>query len=284
MLKKRLLWGSILIAISIALLLMDHLLDDNTGFTILMLVAVSLGLYEFYKMYEDKGAKIPKTFAIIMAAGTIIIGWSNNHLFPALGIHRIELHFDQVFLLFLLGLVFYYIIRDNIANVENLIIAVFGMIYICWTLNYACLLRGDSIRGESLFIYFVVVNKMADTFAYFVGSLWGRYKLAPKISPKKTVEGFIGGILGGALSGFVLWLIMKGLDTYDWYHIIVIGLCIAIAGQMSDLLASLFKRHCNKEHSLNIFPGLGGILDIIDSLILSAPVAYFLLIYYWKTI
>jgi len=273
MLKQRLFWGTLLVLCVAGALGLDHTYGIDLGFTGLMLLAVLLTLYEFYTMFENTGARIPKTFSLLVV-GILIAGlWLKKHFCPWL-----QLSFPLVLSMYLLGLSGIYLARQAINRVTDLAMAVFGIMYIYWCLSYLQGIRGNILAGESLLIYFIAVNKMADTCAYAFGSLLGRQPLAPLISPKKTVEGFAGGIIGGTLFGLLLWSIMPQLsDCYLWHRMIFMGGVITISGQLSDLVASLFKRYCQVRDSGHLFPGLGGVLDLVDSLILSAPIAYYLM-------
>ncbi len=125
--------------------------------------------------------------------------------------------------------------------------------------------------------FFVPV--MGDTAAYFVGSRYGRVKLIPLISPKKTVEGAFGGLLGSLLTSLVIYLIalVSGMTPPAIWHFVAIGLLGGAIGQLGDLFASIVKRHCNAKDFGTIFPGHGGMMDRLDSLLF---VAVFVYIYY----
>jgi phosphatidate cytidylyltransferase len=276
MLKHRLLWGSILIAFVTGLIWFDYLHKDNSGFTLLMLLVVLLGLYEFYQMFANIGLIISKTFPILIIALLIIGQWVQVHLYQC-----IFISFPLLFSFFLLGSAIEYLlkVRDEASRqrLTALFISVFGIIYIYWCLNFVRGIRQDLLIGEQLFIWFIAVNKMADTMAYFGGRLFGRHLLAPAVSPRKTIEGFICALIGGTLFGLVLWRILNLSECYMWYYMIPIGLGCTTAGQLGDLLESLIKRYCQVKDSGRLFPGLGGVLDLVDSLILSAPITYYLM-------
>jgi phosphatidate cytidylyltransferase len=114
---------------------------------------------------------------------------------------------------------------------------------------------------------------IADTAAYFVGMAIGRTKLAPSISPGKTVEGGLGGLAGGGLAS----LVFVGLSplTIDPVVALLLGSGVALAGAVGDLAESLFKRWAGVKDSGGLFPGHGGVLDRLDSLLLGAPVLYY---------
>jgi phosphatidate cytidylyltransferase len=123
---------------------------------------------------------------------------------------------------------------------------------------------------------FVFVIKSADIGAYTFGTLFGKHKFSPKISPGKTWEG-----MGGAFA--VAAIVAVGFavicDIMVWWLAIVFGLCFAVIGQMGDLAESMIKRDAELKDSGHKVPGFGGILDIIDSLLIAAPLAYLFLMW-----
>ena len=135
------------------------------------------------------------------------------------------------------------------------------------------------VGGLSPLISLIVIVKMADTGAYTVGRLIGRHKMAPRLSPGKTWEGAVGAIafaVAGAAITFLLIRPALGLsapvpDTWRW---IVYGVIIAMTGMFGDLAESLLKREAGVKNSSTWMPGLGGVLDVLDSILFAAPVAY----------
>ena len=115
------------------------------------------------------------------------------------------------------------------------------------------------------------VVKSADIGAYTLGRACGRHKLAPRISPGKTWEG----MLGAVLFGVIVSVIFADLgEVMAWQAAIMFGICFAFIGQMGDLLESMMKRDAHLKDSSSRVPGFGGVLDIVDSLLVSAPFAY----------
>ncbi len=137
-----------------------------------------------------------------------------------------------------------------------------------WTYN-------DS--GRLLIVIFVSIW-VCDTFAYIIGSLFGKRKLAPGISPKKTVEGAAAGFLASMISVFIFSTLL--MPAFNLIDIFIIGLIIGIAGQAGDLVESLFKREADLKDSSNIIPGHGGFLDRFDSSLFIAPMLYLYLYYF----
>jgi phosphatidate cytidylyltransferase len=117
---------------------------------------------------------------------------------------------------------------------------------------------------------------MADTFAYIFGTLYGKHKLYEKISPKKTIEGFIASYFGGLITAAIYNAIFIKFPIVDVFFS---TLLIVSAGTTGDLVESMFKRQCHLKNSGTFFPGHGGILDRIDSLLFAIPVFYIYITY-----
>jgi phosphatidate cytidylyltransferase len=128
-------------------------------------------------------------------------------------------------------------------------------------------------------IWLVAVTKFCDVGALLIGMLIGQHKLAPHASPNKTWEGAVGGVLIGSGIGAALLLIFPSLFPASLTPLVVIliGIPVASAGIVSDLIESIIKRRCGVKDSGRSIPGIGGAFDLVDSLVLSAPVAYLLL-------
>jgi phosphatidate cytidylyltransferase len=118
---------------------------------------------------------------------------------------------------------------------------------------------------------------VADTFAFFVGNAIGRHKLAPRISPGKTVEGGLAALVGGVLAALVVRHL--GLPTLPVVDTVLLGLSVTTLGTLGDLFESLLKRWAGVKDSGTLFPGHGGALDRLDSLLFGAPVLYYYFLY-----
>lgn len=161
--------------------------------------------------------------------------------------------------------------KDTIVDVA---LTVSGMIYIGWFYSYLLFIRALSERGGYLF-FLIAVIWANDTTAYLVGKFLGKHKLFPSVSPGKTIE--------GSFAGLLVCLIAAGIFGYyasfDLPHSLILGLIIGLVAQISDLIESLIKRDAGVKDSSNLVPGHGGVLDRMDSFILTAPVYYYYLVW-----
>jgi len=133
--------------------------------------------------------------------------------------------------------------------------------------------------SKSLLLLCFAAPLMGDTFAFFVGSAFGKHKLCPHISPKKTVEGSVGGFVGGAIGGVLTFALqgipaIKGAITPGLLQLACMGLLCGGVGQIGDLFASTLKRWADIKDYGNIFPGHGGVMDRLDSVLMCAPLVY----------
>ena len=138
---------------------------------------------------------------------------------------------------------------------------------------------GGGELGIVALISLVAIPKISDSAAYFTGKSIGKHKLAPKLSPGKTVEGAIGAIVGGCLGAWLFFEVLapkavpaiSDLAVWKW---LVYAIVLTITGMLGDLAESLIKRDMQTKDSSSWLPGLGGILDVMDSITLSAVPAY----------
>lgn len=161
--------------------------------------------------------------------------------------------------------------KDHVISVA---VTVLSLLYISWFFSFFVKLRLLN-DGANLVAFLILVTKSADIGAYLIGSRWGLHELIPRISPKKTKEGSIGGI---AFSMVVAVIAGRYLVGVSMPHLLVLGLLIATLGQVGDLAESLIKRNSDVKDSGAYLNGIGGFLDLIDSLLFTAPVFYFYMI------
>jgi len=149
-----------------------------------------------------------------------------------------------------------------------LVYSVFGVLFIGWTLSHLVLLRLLP-EGPWYMLFLCAVVWVGDSAAMYIGKSLGRHKMAPTISPGKTWEGSVGGVVGGVGTAVVsagFWL-----PHLVFWQCVVLGLCISLAAQISDLGESMLKRYAGVKDSSRLIPGHGGILDRVDSMLFAAP-------------
>lgn len=165
--------------------------------------------------------------------------------------------------------------------IGNLSLAALSTLYVGGLLGFLIQLRlfpgtGEVSPGLMPLLSLILVVKVSDTCQYFVGRKFGKRKLAPVLSPGKTWEGAVGGIGIGALltaTILMLWL-PSAAGLQGWALVLVYCLLLSLAGLGGDLAESLLKRDAGVKDSSSWLPGLGGVLDMLDSLLVAAPVAY----------
>ena len=165
----------------------------------------------------------------------------------------------------------------------NVALAVFAICYVGLLASFLVLLRTvnstEPLWGMVALLSTISIVKMSDTGAYTFGRLFGKHKLAPRLSPGKTIEGLIGGLVTAVVTALIWPLVLIPMmlpqaaapSLIGWF---LCGLMIAIAGVVGDLAESLLKRDMRCKDSGRWIPGLGGFLDILDSLLFAAPVAF----------
>ena len=148
----------------------------------------------------------------------------------------------------------------------------FGVLYLGLTLGPLSMTRLLP-QGEWLIFFLLLVTWASDTGAYYVGTLYGRHRLAPTISPKKSYEGLVGGVIGATIAAYIIrWWFLPELSGLDC---LVLGSLLTITGLWGDLTESAMKRSVGIKDSGGILPGHGGMLDRLDSLLFTAPAFYY---------
>lgn len=175
--------------------------------------------------------------------------------------------------------------HEERQSTHRIAVTILVVLYSTWLLSFLTAMRislGNYVGAIAMFSVLFII-KMSDAGAYFAGKRLGRNKLAPVLSPGKTVEGLVGGIIAAiAASAIVFALIMPNVVTDyapNWAAVFGYALMISILGVVGDLSESLIKRDMRCKDSSGWLPGLGGIMDIADSVILAGPVAYL----WWQT-
>jgi len=151
----------------------------------------------------------------------------------------------------------------------------FGWLYIPYLLSYVLLI--GRLADGTLWIFFILcVTAAADIGAFYCGRQFGRHKLYEAVSPKKTIEGALGGLSASVIAGTIYGaFLLKGVETWE---IFMLSGCLAILGQLGDLIESMIKRISGRKDSSSLLPGHGGILDRLDSLLFVMPATFFYLV------
>jgi phosphatidate cytidylyltransferase len=174
--------------------------------------------------------------------------------------------------------------RDATSRVETVAVTVLGLVYIPFMLQFLVrILMRDSDSGDNLALclWVVAVAKFCDVGALLTGLAIGRHKMAPNISPKKTWEGAVGGVLvsSGVGAGIAFFAAPYLPASLSVPVAALIAVPLAVTAIISDLIESVIKRRADTKDTGALIPGIGGAFDLTDSLILTAPVAYFIFMF-----
>ena len=264
--KNRIISAVFGIPLIIAILVFGNIYVVDFAFAILAAIA----LHEFLKCFEGK---VKPVIWIGYFAAAFIAGM---HLLP----HIDTLDFVGMFFLLMIILLFIEVLKSKMkTNIVDISVTFFGICYIVFFLMFLPLIRGFE-NGQYLIWFVFAAAWGTDIFAYVVGMTLGKHKFSV-ISPKKSLEGCIGGVLGSIL---LTLLFTYGFNTFanlELSYLAMTGIAIVLSmiGQIGDFAASSIKRYVGIKDFSNLIPGHGGMLDRFDSVILIAPVAYFLLMF-----
>jgi phosphatidate cytidylyltransferase len=270
----------VLWTIVLAALFSGHKQISDYVFLLIMVVLAAAGLAEFYGLAAMRQLVCFKGWGILggvlLMVGTFLnltgkIGTSGS---PA----RVNDFETSFLILFVLGLCLcQFFSRTNTAGILAISVTLFGLMYVPWLLNFIQKIYffPKGVEGQYYLLYFILITKFSDSGAYAVGSLIGKHKMIPRISPGKTWEGFGGAILGSTVASLVFaYFAGRHLLGMTVTHAVILGVILGIAAVVGDLIESLFKREAGAKDSGSFFPGIGGILDLLDSLLFNAPLMY----------
>lgn len=252
--------------------------------TIPMLVAAGLASQELFWLFEEKGYRPARYLGIVSCLSIYFLTQISGNRYHA------------PFLIVVFALSFLVLIfrnapwakiwiripgspepTDGIASISDVATTFLGIIYAGWLPSHVLLIR-QLDRGLSfIFLLFFIVFA-TDIGAYLVGKKWGKHPLIGAISPKKTLEGALGGLFFSVAIALIVGLIF-GLT---WWKCAVFAAIISPVAQLSDLSESLIKRDAGKKDSGDIIPGHGGMLDRVDSFILTSGVAFYIITLFWS--
>jgi phosphatidate cytidylyltransferase len=245
---------------------------QGTGFCILISLLIIPGQFELSKLAAAKNLKIFLPVSITASLLFAVSGYLQQLVEFQQGTY---LSLLSVFVLFAL-LLYQYKIHGTSDVLANCGTNYFSILYLGLLSGFCIAIRIEF--GLWPLLMFAYVIKSADIGAYSIGTLFGKHKFSPKISPGKTWEG-----MGGAVALAIIVAIGFALicDIMLWWLAVMFGLVFAFVGQMGDLAESMIKRDAEQKDSANKVPGFGGVLDIIDSPLVAAPLAY--LFFMWSS-
>lgn len=218
-----------------------------------------LGLYEEYTAFRTAGHK-PAAWPGLLAALCMwpAYAWKGPYIILPL-------------LVFAMLLIMLEIVRRKEPDWIDAAASLYPLLTVFLPMSLFLILLDDGRYpvGIALVVLTFVIAFSGDIFAYFIGSFFGKRKLCPAVSPKKTVEGSVAGLVGGALTCVAAFYLCElgGMQMPGLGSVVLLALIGGVAGQVGDLTASLVKRHCGIKDFGSVFPGHGGIMDRMDSVL-----------------
>ena len=241
-----------------------------------------LGLWEYFEMLDRRGVPNFKLTALITAVIFLAGSFITFRSYGPEKSYDFEIAVLVLFLLVVFGRQMFRRTRDQ-NPLETMAYTLFGLLYIPWLFNFLSNIvylaprdpSGETI-GQYYVLYLLLVTKFSDMGAYLTGSFLGRHKLVPHISPHKSWEGLAGAILFAVGGSFGLWyLIPDKLAVFGPRDLLILGVLLGFAAVIGDLAESIVKRSAEAKDSGGLLPGIGGVLDLIDSLLFTAPILFF---------
>jgi len=236
------------------------------GFCLVIAGFVTFSELEFFRMVENKKIFVYKYFGTIVGGLVPVVIFMGNSL-PEL--KNLETIFIVVACLLTFTLQF--IRKDGKRDhIVSMAVTLFSLFYIAWFFSFLIKIKLLA-NGAGLVAFVVFVTKSADIGAYLIGSRIGEKELIPRISPNKTREGTLGGIV---VSTIVAVVMGRFFTAFSVPHLLLLGVILGTLGQVGDLFESLIKRDCGIKDSAPYIAGIGGVLDVIDSLLFTVPAFY----------
>lgn len=260
MLRDRLLTAAVGVPLLVALVCWAPSWLFATG----ILALTALGLWEYFSLVRP----------LLSLPPALGIGWG---VAVAATMATFSLSLTVIVLLLGLFTVFTVTLRNHQPErgLVDVSVSLLGVVYVGFLLPHLMWLR-EVPNGWAWVFFLLLVVMLGDSAAYGVGRRWGSHKLIPHISPGKTVEGSLGAYMGnlGAAVGAWLWL----LPDRPFAELLLLAFGMGSVAQVGDLCESAFKRACGAKDSGHIFPGHGGVLDRVDSLLFPAAVLYYYMV------
>lgn len=266
-------------------------------FTVACAICAVIGGFEYFRGVRLRGFQPSEGPAFIAIPLLQFAAWSVSR-------YQVSAFLPALIAILVIATLIHQILRRNPEPIANVGATFLGVVYVGWLFSYLIFLRSlpgglavwpfyllpegihigsleiplrvtEFARGAWVVLYVMAVTWTTDAGAYFVGMRFGKTPLAPRLSPKKTREGAVGGIIFATLMS-LLWGTWIHLP---WWHCLVLGPVIGALGQIGDLAESALKRDLGIKDFGGVLPGHGGVLDRFDSLLFTAPVAYYYLVF-----
>ena len=251
------------------------------GFFCLLAFMALAALWEYYRMLEADGIGVFTLTGLICAVVLLAGGfWLMKDQGPE-NTYDFEL---VVLVLFLIVTFARQMFRGASGDpLRAMSYTIFGLLYIPWLFSFITKIiyvtpraADGTTTGQYYVLFLVMVTKFSDMGAYVFGSLFGKHPFAPHISPNKTWEGFAGALVTSLIAACWLYALMpEKLSAFRFDDVIVLGLLLGFAAVIGDLAESIVKRGANTKDSSDLLPGIGGTLDLIDSLLFTSPLLFF---------
>jgi phosphatidate cytidylyltransferase len=269
---QRITIGSVISAVIVAAILF---VPAGNPLTLIVLLAIcSLAMREFYGLLQKGG--MPASKRVGMSCGLLFVAATWIYARQGFGDRILW----ALLLLFVLINFFRLLVHpDARLAIRNALGTLFGFVYVAffWSFFVRIFMVGPLDKPSLTGLYLLLAVKGADSGAYLIGSRFGKHKLFPRVSPKKSWEGLIGGIVCASVIGALWWIISDGrigAISAPFLHALLLGFILPIVGTLGDLVESIFKRAVDVKDSGELAHGLGGMLDMIDSLLFTAPFMY----------
>lgn len=262
--KQRVISGAVLVVILAITLYFGEIVTCG-----LMALVSLVGNMELLRVYGVN----KKTPGIVCYLATVLY-------YIAIYLDRMDIIVPMM-VVYLLVMLAVYVLTFPTYSDKQIMAAFMDFFYVSVMLSFVYLIRNME-HGLVLVLLIFVSSWINDTCAYFVGRALGKHKMAPVLSPKKSIEGLIGGIVGAGVFGAVFGILFdKYVDTMNYAPLLfaVVGAVGALPAVIGDLAASAIKRNNDIKDYGKLIPGHGGILDRFDSIIFTAPIIYYLLVY-----
>lgn len=274
-LQTRITFGVVMFSVFFSITWLDSLFCTDIGFAGLVILTGGIGLYEFYHIAGKNGFSPFRISGIIAGIALLATYWLplRNHAI-------VENHFfrqESMVILVCWLLLIQAFTRGTQDAIRNIAVTIFGIFYVAFLLSFAIALR-NLPHGLSIVILVLLVSKFGDIGGYLLGRKYGKHKLAKAISPNKTIEGAIFSLISSILIS-VIFNLIPHIGVMSMPRAVVFGALVGFSAMLGDLAESLLKRDANVKDSGRLVPAFGGVLDVIDCLLVSMPVSYYFFVW-----